>query len=327
MKNYVIYRVACTIQLLLFFFLAVFAFHPNDYDVAFQSLDGHPHLYPLPLENATAAVVAGLGVDKAYGFRMSVSEYGLTIPESFNLPVIALVVIVILNDATIISIAYDHVKPSILPERWNLPVLFAVAGWIGAIACGSSLLLLHWALSSEDPSSPIRWFGVSEPLTYGQVVAMMYLKISLSDWWTIFAARTQGPFWSRAPSRVVFAAASLATLLSTLFSCFWPFQHLRFDEHAYLAREEQPDAQLVGLHFGHVVFTWIYTIVWFLVQDGLKVAMYKLLHRLDVCGIRTEAEANAARVAKNQAILAQQAEATLLAAVESTTRVSATSHV
>ena len=82
---------------------------------------------------------------------MSVSEYGLTIPESFNLPVIALVVIVILNDATIISIAYDHVKPSILPERWNLPVLFAVAGWIGAIACGSSLLLLHWALSSEDP--------------------------------------------------------------------------------------------------------------------------------------------------------------------------------
>ena len=69
MKNYVIYRVACTIQLLLFFFLAVFAFHPNDYDVAFQSLDGHPHLYPLPLENATAAVVAGLGVDKAYGFR------------------------------------------------------------------------------------------------------------------------------------------------------------------------------------------------------------------------------------------------------------------
>ena len=39
-------------------------------------------------------------------------------------------------------------------------------------------------------SSPIRWFGVSEPLTYGQVVAMMYLKISLSDWWTIFAARS-----------------------------------------------------------------------------------------------------------------------------------------
>ena len=54
-----------------------------------------------------------------YGFRMLEKEWGLEIPKSFNLPVIALVVIVILNDATIISIAYDHVKPSTLPERWN----------------------------------------------------------------------------------------------------------------------------------------------------------------------------------------------------------------
>ena len=82
---------------------------------------------------------------------------------------VALVVIVILNDATIISIAYDHVVPSPLPERWNLPALFLVAGWIGLVACGSSLLLLHWALSSEDPGSPIRRMGVRESLSYGQV--------------------------------------------------------------------------------------------------------------------------------------------------------------
>merc|ERR1719390_206049 len=32
MKNYVIYRVACTFQLLLFFFFAVFSFHPRYYN-------------------------------------------------------------------------------------------------------------------------------------------------------------------------------------------------------------------------------------------------------------------------------------------------------
>jgi len=213
------------------------------------------------------------------------------------------VVIVILNDATIISIAYDHVKPSALPERWNLPVLFIVAGWIGLVACGSSLLLLHWALASEDPSSPIRMLGVTESLSYGQVVSMLYLKISLSDWWTIFAARTQGPFWSRAPSRIVFAAASTATLFSTFFSCVWPFQHIRFSESAFAKGEEQPDQQLIGLTGEHVLFTWIYSIAWFLVQDGCKVAMYKMLYIYDVCGIRTEAEANQERVAKNKALL------------------------
>merc|ERR1719201_760223 len=106
---------------------------------------------------------------------MSHAEAGLDIPSNFNLPVIALVVIVILNDATIISIAYDHVVPSTLPERWNLPVLFIVASWIGLVACGSSLLLLHWALISEDPDSPIRMLGVSTSLSYGQVVSMMHV--------------------------------------------------------------------------------------------------------------------------------------------------------
>jgi hypothetical protein len=104
----------------------------------------------------------------------------LDIPVNFNLPVIALVVIVILNDATIISIAYDHVKPSTLPERWNLPVLFIVAIWIGLVACFSSLLLLRWALDSEDPTSPIRQF-CSESLSYGQVRSLdLDLDLDLS---------------------------------------------------------------------------------------------------------------------------------------------------
>ena len=36
--------------------------------------------------------------------------------EYFNLPVVALILITLLNDGTIISIAYDHVVPSRHPE-------------------------------------------------------------------------------------------------------------------------------------------------------------------------------------------------------------------
>ena len=290
MKNYVIYRVSCTLQILLFFFFAVFAFHPQSYDE-----------YNIAKFGAQKYAETQSVSHQPYGFRMTEAERGLDIPANFNLPVIALVVIVILNDATIISIAYDHVYPSQLPERWNLPVLFVVAGWIGCVACISSLLLLHMALSSEDPDSFIRLF-CSQSLSYGQVVAMMYLKISLSDWWTIFAARTQGPFWSRKPSRIVFAAATLATLVSTLFSVVWPFQHIEFSQEKWLHREEQNDAQLVGLEFEHVLFTWAYTLVFFLLQDAFKVLCYKLLYAFDVRGIRSEAEANEERVRKNREI-------------------------
>merc|ERR1719421_867932 len=137
---------------------------------------------------------------------------------------------------------------------------------------------------------------------------MMYLKISLSDWWTIFAARTQSWCWTRPPSRIVFGAATLATCFSTLFSVVWPFQHLRFSTDAYAAGEEQLDAQLVGLNAQHVVFTWAYTLLWFLVQDAMKVLCYKILYHFDVCGIKTEAQANMERVAKNRALQATLAD-------------------
>ena len=300
MKNYVIYRVACTIQLLLFFFVAVFAFEPHWYNNKFKQLPGHPYKHDIVLSDGSVAHFE-------YGFRMTERELGLDIPGTFNLPVIALVVIVILNDATIVSTAYDNVKASQLPEKWNLPILFIVAAWIGFVACGSSLLLLDWALSSEDPDSPMRQLGLSSSLSYGQIIAMMYLKISLSDWWTIFAARTQDWCWTRAPSKIVASAALFATLTSTYFSVTWPFQDIRFDELLYLegeeaAREHQEDVQLIGLDFEHVVFTWCFCGVFFVIQDTAKVLCYRVLFHYDVCGIKTDALANEERIAANQRI-------------------------
>ena len=40
------------------------------------------------------------------------------LPGFFELPVMALVIVTILNDGCMISIAYDRVKPSKTPESW-----------------------------------------------------------------------------------------------------------------------------------------------------------------------------------------------------------------
>ena len=53
-----------------------------------------------------------------------------------------------------------------------------------------------------------------------------------------------------------------------------------------------------------MIFCWIYTIFWFLVQDVCKVLMYKLLFAFDVCGIQTDKNANDERVRKNREIKA-----------------------
>lgn len=233
MKNYVTYRIACTIQLLLFFFISVLLFHPDSCQFS--------HFIPLkgdcPYQNNTSTE--------------EVAPY-------FKLPVIALVLITILNDGTIISIAYDNVVPSRKPEHWDLPHIYWVSCTLGLVAVASSLVLLFWGLDSWSPTGVLASYGVGY-LPYDQVMMMMYLKISLSDFFTVFAARTQGFFFSRVPGKLLFVAACFATAVSTLLSIYWPFTEM----------------QAISLKLA--VFVWVYCIVWFLIQDLAKVFIVYLL--------------------------------------------------
>uniref|UniRef100_K3WH59 Cation-transporting P-type ATPase N-terminal domain-containing protein n=1 Tax=Globisporangium ultimum (strain ATCC 200006 / CBS 805.95 / DAOM BR144) TaxID=431595 RepID=K3WH59_GLOUD len=236
MRNYVTYRIACTIQLLLFFFISVLLFHPDSCRF--------PHFVPHR---------GDCPYNDNHGSTEAVDPY-------FKLPVIALVLITILNDGTIISIAYDNVVPSKRPETWNLPRIYWISTTLGVIAVASSLLILFWGLDSWNEDGVLAHFGLGN-LPYDQVMMMMYLKISLSDFMTVFTARTESYFFTRAPGRLLAAAALFATVISTLLAIFWPFT------------EMQAISPKLAL------FVWIYCLGWFFVQDIGKVVLVFLLER------------------------------------------------
>ncbi|GAB9471815.1 Plasma-membrane proton-efflux p-type atpase [Globisporangium polare] len=244
MRNYVTYRIACTIQLLLFFFISVLLFHPDS--CRFPHFV--PHRGDCPFNNNTSTE--------------AVDPY-------FKLPVIALVLITILNDGTIISIAYDNVVPSKRPESWNLPRIYWIATTLGGIAVASSLLILFWGLDSWNEDGVLAYFGLGN-LPYDQVMMMMYLKISLSDFMTVFTARTEGFFFSRTPGRLLASAAIFATIISTLLAIFWPFTEM-----------EAISPKLAA-------FVWGYCIIWFFVQDLGKVVLVYLLERVNQFNVYDE---------------------------------------
>lgn len=97
--------------------------------------------------------------------------------------------ITLLNDGTLISIGYDNVKPQKTPEKWNLRVLFVVGAVLGGVACISSLLLLWFCLDSWNSYSFLYRLGI-RGLSYGKVTTSIYLKVSVSDFLTLFSART-----------------------------------------------------------------------------------------------------------------------------------------
>eukprot|EP00611_Tribonema_gayanum_P032766 TRINITY_DN9910_c0_g5_i1.p3 TRINITY_DN9910_c0_g5~~TRINITY_DN9910_c0_g5_i1.p3 ORF type:complete len:159 (-),score=81.43 TRINITY_DN9910_c0_g5_i1:461-937(-) len=99
----------------------------------------------------------------------------------------------------------------------------------------------------------------------------MYLKISLSDFLTLFAARNRGPFWTVRPGKLLMAAFLLAVGISTTLACTWPL-----GEGA-----SSIDSRTCAL-------VWIYCLVWFLIQDLVKVGLYKLMFKYNILHINRQ---------------------------------------
>jgi H+-transporting ATPase len=241
-RNFIIYRIAATLQLLLFFFIAVFAFNPRDYMPPKDTKD-FPDTFDWPI--------------------------------FFHVPVLLLMLITLLNDGTLIAIGYDRVVPLKTPEKWNKRVLFSVAGVLSIVALASSLLLLWMLLSSWQANSWLQHFGIGG-LSFGEITTAIYLKVSISDFLTLFSSRTGGDwFWSTRPAPILLVAGFVALSSSTLVALFYPSSTVDGIFTLGLANR-QPILALA---------IWGYCLVWWLVQDAAKVLLYQFLMAFNIFGI------------------------------------------
>eukprot|EP00658_Telonema_sp_P-2_P079801 TRINITY_DN780_c0_g1_i2.p1 TRINITY_DN780_c0_g1~~TRINITY_DN780_c0_g1_i2.p1 ORF type:complete len:229 (-),score=57.77 TRINITY_DN780_c0_g1_i2:200-886(-) len=127
----------------------------------------------------------------------------------------------------------------------------------------SSIILLEVGLqSAKGGDNGMCAFGPGA-MEYGEIQTMMYLKISLSDYGSVFNSRTKSWCWTKAPSAIVLGAAVVAVALATIFSRFWFF-----------------GAGMKSIGWDIVGLVWIYVLVWMVIQDAAKVANYKLLFYL-----------------------------------------------
>jgi len=228
-NNFISYRIAASLQLLVFFFFSVLVLRPKSYQPEGQEW-----------------------------------------PPFFKMPVLLLMLITLLNDGTLISIGYDHVSASPKPSQWKLVELFFTSSVLGVVSCVSSVLLLQWALDSWAENSFFRQIGL-DPLRYGEIIMMMYLKISVSDFLTLFSSRTGADFfWSTKPAPVLLVAAGFSLTLSTLIAIFWPDG--RLDEVDVTGLKAKP---------GLAAAVWVYSLGVWLVQDLAKVLAYKLSEHIE----------------------------------------------
>jgi H+-transporting ATPase len=166
--------------------------------------------------------------------------------DFFPVTPIQVVLLAVLNDAAILTIAYDRVRGSSRPVRWGLTEVLTVAtvlGLFGIVESFGALWLARGPLG----------------LDVGQVQTLLYLKLSIAGHLTIFVARTHGRFWSYRPSWLLVGAVLGTQLLATAIAV-----------SGFLM---QP------LEWQLAAFAWGYALVCFVLLDQVKVITYQVLER------------------------------------------------
>jgi H+-transporting ATPase len=162
----------------------------------------------------------------------------------YPLTAVMIVMLALLNDGAILSIAYDNVHYSNQPETWNMRLVLGIATVIGVIGVIDSFGLFYLGE---------RVFHLDRTF----IQTLIYLKLSVSGHFKIFQTRTRGPFWSIRPARILLVAVFGTQIIATVIAVYGLF--------------------MTPLGWGWALFVWTYSSIWFLINDRVKLLAYRVL--------------------------------------------------
>jgi H+-transporting ATPase len=156
---------------------------------------------------------------------------------------VMIVLLALLNDGAILSIAYDKVLYSDKPEVWNMRIVLGIATVLGMAGVVASFGLFYLGERVLH-------------LNLEVIQTLMYLKLSVAGHLTIFITRTRGPFWSIRPARILLTAVIGTQLVATVFAVY--------------------GILMTPIGWGWGLAVWGYALGWFLVNDRIKLAAYRI---------------------------------------------------
>src|SRR5271165_1708550 len=162
----------------------------------------------------------------------------------YPLTAIMIVMLALLNDGAILSIAYDNVHYKNEPEAWNMRLVLGIATVLGLVGPIAAFGLFYLG---------DRVFDLGHP----RLQTMMYLLLSVAGHLTIFLTRTRGPFWSIRPARILLIAVLGTQAIATFIAVYGLF--------------------MTPLGWGWAAAVWAYALVWFLISDRIKLLAYRIL--------------------------------------------------
>jgi H+-transporting ATPase len=168
----------------------------------------------------------------------------IVIFQFYPITALMLVLLALLNDLPIMTIAYDTVKYSDKPEKWDMRTLLGIATFLGIIGVFSTFGMLYIGF-------------VVLKLNLGVLQSLIYMKLAVAGNMTVFVARTKGHFWSVKPAKQLLLASIAVQLTATIITVY--------------------GILLPAMGWGLAALVWGYAFTLFFITDLAKVRLYKLL--------------------------------------------------
>jgi H+-transporting ATPase len=173
------------------------------------------------------------------------------------LTAVMIVIMSLLDDVPIMTIAYDHTPISPRPIRWRMPRMLAISAVLGFFSVVQSFGLLLVGLEViSDPRWA--WVGLADR---GHLQTVMFLQLVAGGHLLLFVTRSEGWFFRPPYPAVPLLFAIFATQALAVLMCGYGWL-------------------MPAIPWRIVLWVWVYNLAWMVVLGGVRLAAERLIdHR------------------------------------------------
>lgn len=166
----------------------------------------------------------------------------------YPITAIMIILLALLNDLPIMTIAYDNTWLDPQPVRWKMHNVLTISSVLGGIGVVETFLLLAIAKS---------WFGIDQ----AHLQSIIFLKLAVAGHLTLFVARSRRkPFFAQPyPAPILLTAILCTQAVAVLIVAFGVF--------------------VTAIPWTYIGLVWLYCIAWIFIEDWVKLRVY---HHLDM---------------------------------------------
>jgi len=190
----------------------------------------------------------------------------IVIFDFYPITAIMIILLALLNDIPIMTIAYDNTKVEKKPVRWDMKVVFVLSTWLGVAGVLSSFTIFYIVMiylkSHPDtamflPEVPA-WVDMKDDKSFlGFVQTLFFVKLIIAGHYTIFNTRIGDWFFKKPYPSWPLVTASLVTALTGTAIGLYSFD------------------LIPKINWQWALFLWGYVTSWFIFNDVVKMAVIK----------------------------------------------------